>query len=324
MNLVDGGAFHLGVATGRAKHDWQAAREAALAQFEEDVKKSTIPEEQLYLIEEHKELVFAMIKCFEEQYEHEVYQIIQPEVQFDVELTGSWHNCIFLHWMDHNAVEHWGAPPAEAIMARRVYPAHPYPDTACKCWQPHRLVGKTDAVVAWNNNIWLDEYKTTSISGQQFWDQWMIDLQPTVYMYGIWRTLGVRPSGFLLNALYKPSEAQLANWNNKRKNGPPKSEKDYLSLSREAFLRTKEDLLRAEQQMLQVAREWEDEITSGSRPQREPFAMNPGGQTCMSYNRKCDYWGACLAHDEPGEFEALTPRSVDYVDEKFMQLRVDK
>jgi hypothetical protein len=324
MNLVDGGAFHAGVAAGRASKDWQQAREVADKLFSEDVKKSSIPEEQLYLVEEHRELVHAMLKCFEEQYEHEIYQIIQPECEFDVALPGSEHNCVFTHWKSAQTGEEvWRQPTAEEILGHLVTPAHTHLDSTCPCFQPHRLVGKTDAVVSWNQNIWLDEYKTTSISGQQFWDQWQMDVQPTVYIYGIWKSLGIRPRGFLLNAINKPSEAQVAGYNSRRKNGPAKQIKDYIRYEREAFLRTEEDLLRVEKLMLQTAQDWEEEVCSGSKRmlQRTPFEYNPGSHTCMSYNRKCDYWSACLSHEEPQEFESFARRQADYVDEKLVQIK---
>jgi len=61
-----------------------------------------------------------------------------------------------------------------------------------------------------------------------------------------------------------------------------------------------------------------EEVLSGSDRmlKRTPFSFNPGSHTCMSYNRKCDYWSACMSHDEPGEFEAMTQRGEDYVDQK--------
>jgi len=195
-------------------------------------------------------------------------------------------------------------------------------DVKCRCYQPHRLVGKTDAVVSWNNNIWLDEYKTTSISGQQFWDQWQMDVQPTIYIWGIWKSLGIRPRGFLLNAINKPSEGQLASYNSRRKNGPPKEMSDYIGYSREAFLRTEQDLQRVENLMREICNEWEEEVMSGSdrMSHKTPFQINPGGHSCMSYNRKCDYWSSCMAHDDPNELEALSKRQEDYVDQKLVQL----
>lgn len=322
MNLVDGGAFHHGVAVGRATKDWGKAKEAAQEMFDREAATATIPPEQTYLLEEHFNLVTKMIGCFETQYEHEEYQIIQPEVEFDVPLPSSGHNCIFLHWKDSGGSALYVSPSAEDILNHRVFPAHETLDMACSCYQPHRLVGKTDAVVKWNNNIWLDEYKTTSISGQQFWDQWQMDIQPTAYIYGIWKQMGIRPRGFLLNAINKPSEGQVNNWNSKRKYGPPQTIADYIKYEREAFLRTEQDLLRLEQQMVETCQDWEEEITSGIRPDRVPFQLTQMSHTCNSYNRKCDYWSACLSHDQAGEFEGMAERKDDYVDEKLIRIQV--
>lgn len=322
MNLVDGGAFHRGVAVGRATHIWDNGRAAAKEMFEQDVAKSSIPPEQAFLVEEHWKLVEKMIGCFEKQYEHETYQILQPECEFDVALPHSEHNCVFLHWYKGNQ-EIWRPPTAEEILGGEVTPAHPYgyyPN--CRCAVPHRFVGKTDAIVAWNQNIWLDEYKTSSIGGDQFWDQWFLDNQPTAYIYGIWKQLKVRPRGFLLNALMKPSEAQVANWNSKRKYGADKGVVDYVNLEREAFLRTEEDLWRVERQLAQCCYEWEREITDNQAPDK--FSMTPTNTSCKSFNRKCDFFFACQEHESPASMEALSRRERDYVDEKLVQIKEAK
>lgn len=326
MNLVDGGAFHRGVAVGRATHIWDNGRAAAKEMFDQDVAKSSIPPEQAFLIEEHWKLVEKMIGCFETQYEHETYQILQPECEFDVPLPNSYHNCIFLHWQEEDGTQHFEPPTADQIISGQVFSPH-QPQmfgktnafNACPCYVPHRFVGKTDAIVAWNQNIWLDEYKTSSIGGDQFWDQWFLDNQPTAYIYGIWKQLKIRPRGFLLNALMKPSEAQVANWNSKRKYGPDKGVADYLGLEREAFLRTEEDLWRVERQLAQCCYEWEREITDQQAPDR--FSMTPTNTSCKSFNRKCDFFFACQEHESVGAMEALRKRERDYVDDKLVAIQ---
>jgi hypothetical protein len=188
-------------------------------------------------------------------------------------------------------------------------------NTLCKCYTPHRFVGKTDAVVVWMNNIWLLEHKTTAISGEQFWAQWRLDIQPTGYIYGIQKATGTRVSGFILNAINKPSEAQVSAWNKKRKYGPEKNVVDYISYSREAFLRSAEDLQRFEQELIQTADDWERDIVRGVFP-HDGFA-NKG---CQQYNRLCEYHSLCTCHDAANELEALVPRNRDYVDVKTLKL----
>jgi len=126
-------------------------------------------------------------------------------------------------------------------------------------------------------------------------------------MYGIWRALGIAPHGFIVNALIKPSESQVANWNSKRKYGEAKGIVDYIKYSREPYLRTREDLERVERQLIDLCNEWERRILEG----RFPLSNVTGA--CQLYNRKCDYHSACLAHDAPSEFEGMSETEDDYV-----------
>ncbi len=289
--------------------------------FEEEMKGVALLPELEFQLEDHKVLIEKMIQCYQEAFADQGIQVVQPECEFDVPLEGTEHNCIWLHHgeyivTDHNTtlVEQFGPPSPEAILERRVAPAHDR-DPSCFCWQPHRFVGKTDAVVVWMNNIWLLEHKTTAISGEQFWSQWRLDIQPTGYIYGIQKATGTRVSGFILNAINKPSEAQVSAWNKKRKYGPEKGVVDYISYSREAFLRSKEDLERFERELIQACGDWERDIVRGVFP-HDGFA-NKG---CQQYNRLCEYHSLCSCHDSQLELEALVPKSRDYVDVKMLRL----
>lgn len=329
MNLVDGSAFHAGVAYGMAKRDWAGARREARRNFDESLPAANILPEESFKVDTHWKIVERILEVFEENYAREEYQVIQPECQFEVALPDSMHNCIFMHWWDYEEAKHcWGAPPADKILRGTVRDPHSYPLTSvkgnfimgigrkeqCACWQPHRFAGKTDNIVAWQNNIWLHDHKTTAIVGQQFWDQWLLDVQPTGYIYGIWKTLGIRPRGFVINALIKPSEAQVAAYNNRRKNGPAKEIADYISFERQAFLRTEEDLLRFERQARRRCDEWEWRVKNGY------FDMEPIPGSCISYNRLCDFHGCCTSHDQPSALEALATREPDYVEQSLVQL----
>src|SRR5262249_10094790 len=126
-----------------------------------------------------------------------------------------------------------------------------------------------------------------------------------------WKSVGIKPSGIVVNALVKPSEAQVASWNKKRVTGKL-GVKDYIRGEREPFLRTTEDLLRVENQYREICDEWEDRIVSGRWP------LSNIKTTCLSYNRRCDYHGMCLEHDSANSIEALGTRREDYVDEKYL------
>lgn len=314
MNLTDGGAAHIAIAHGLATKDWDAGLAEARKQFDLDVKASTILPEEQQLAEDHWDLIKTMVQVLREGFEGEAYEIIQPECEFDVELPGSQHQCIFIHWYDKDddltGVPRSGPPDPISILEGRV--------VGCRCPEcrvSHRLTGKTDALVAWKNNIWLQDHKTTAILGQQFFDGFLLDRQLTTYMYGVWRATSVRPSGFIINAIYKPSEAQVAGWNKKRKTGILQ-QKDYVRYEREAFLRSPEDLLRCEAQYIDLCNEWEERIIAGRWPMSDIKTM------CMSYNRRCDYFGMCLAHDDDNSIEGLAPKpKLDYVEEKLVVLQ---
>lgn len=330
MNLVDGSAFHKGVAAGLATKDWNHALAEASAQFEEDRKAVVVLPELEYQMDDHKQMIEVMVACYRDAFKDQGIQVIQPECEFDVALPGTKHHCIWIHHLtpgpDKNfpymkAVEHWGPPSPEDILANRVMSPHMLEDgddgdEDCKCWQPHRFVGKTDAVVVWNQMIWLLEHKTTSISGEQFWAQWRLDIQPTGYIYGIQKSLNMKVGGFILNAIIKPSESQVSAWNKKRKNGPDKGVTDYIKYEREAFLRSDADLFRFEQELINTCNEWEADIVKGSFPHDGFAAVG----ACQQYNRMCDFHSMCCNHDEENEIEALGVRNNDYVDVKTLKM----
>lgn len=320
MNLVDGATFHKGVAVGLASGDWQRGMVEAKAEF--DATKDTvvaIPGTE-FEMEGHWALCEKMIECYAQEFKDQGIRVIQPECEFEVVLPQSHHHCIWLHHQEileepPFAREVWGAPDPKAILEKRIRPAvHNEKTHPCACYQPHRFVGKTDAVVSWMNNIWLLEHKTTSISGEQFWAQWRLDMQPTGYIYGIQKALGLKVSGFVLNAIVKPSEAQVAAWNKRRKYGQPMEPKDYIKYEREAFLRSQEDLERFESELINLCNEWETDIVRGT------FPMTPLSSSCANYNRVCDYHGMCVCHDAESEVANLVSRDKDYVDVKLASL----
>lgn len=324
MNLIDGGAFHAAVAVGMGSKNWASAEAAARDLFDKEIDTSNIPPEQDYLRESHWELIKSMLELYRENFSQEDYMVLQPECEFDVTLPGeeSWHSCIWMHWYDkEDRCEKWGPPEVDKILRGSVTSPHfnsllrDYKARMqCKCWQPHRLVGKTDAIVSWKNNIWLLEHKTSSEHENSFWDPYILDTQCTAYIYGIWRSLNIRPRGVIVNRIFKPSENQVAAWNSKRKSGPNKSEKDYLNFSRQAFLRTEEDLYRFERSVVDTCNEWEQRIISG----KFPLEINRG--SCFNYNRRCYYLSACAAHDAPNEFEVFASSRKDYVDVKLEEV----
>lgn len=315
FSLIDGAAMHRGIAYGLAKKDWLRAVEVAREGFEEDKKRiQALPEEEAYIFNNHWTLVEKLISVYAENFSESEFQVIQPECEFDVVLPATHHNCVWLHWYHKSEKEwHWGTPSAEAILAKQVVPCDLGSD--CQCWQPHRLVGRTDALVLWNRALWLFEHKSSSIEGEQFWAQFRLALQPTIYIYGIWKHLGLKPNGVLVNLITKPTENQVAAYNQKRKYGEAKGVVDYVKYSREAFLRSDADLERVETQMINLCNEWEERIISGSWP------LSNIPQICVQYNSLCHFHGMCCSHDSPADIESLEHGDDNYyVDVKLRQL----
>jgi hypothetical protein len=308
-NLISGSAFHEGVAHGLATQDWLTAQGNALAKYDDSTEHIPMPEFDVEW-QSNRELVEAMVKCYAENVGKALpgLTVIQPECQFDIALPGSQHNCIMQHWaelVDGKWVEKWnlettpedfrnhvrraiGGPSPTAILEKRVYSPHLTSDLNCPCWQPHHLIGTTDAVCRWNRELWLMEHKTTAIGGEQFWSQFRLDLQPTVYLYAINKTLGLPVNGMIVDALFKPSQRQVAQWNSRRKNTEHQSEKDYLKYSHEIFLRTPAQLAAIEQDLLETCHEWERAVVEGR------FPLSNTRTTCVAYNRMCEYSESCL------------------------------
>lgn len=316
MDLVSGISVHAANAVGMASGDWKAAKDAAFETFSKEVEKAAIPDEQSWIVEEHWHVILKVVELYEANYPHAEWTLIQPECEFDVALPSSQHSCVFIHWFDlEDGVERWGAPPPDKILRKSVRRAHLTAAAArrCKCWVPHRYVGRTDALILNHGHVWLLDHKTTSLSieGAQFWDQFLLDDQLTGYLWGIEQALGVSPHGFIINAVHRPSNRQVQAYNARRKDGELREASYYVDYARQSFHREEADLWRFERSLVEFCNEWELRVL-GELEFRPVLNSN----ACILYNRRCDYHTACLTHEESGTLEALAMRDVDYVDER--------
>lgn len=303
LDLAAGAALHAGIAEGFSGR-WDGAREVAVRKLREETEGMIwLPGEETE-IEDYDRLLEVMLEKFKAAYDEEPMQIIQPECEFDVELPGPKHHCVWIHHFSHRRLQ-VGPPSWQDILAGNVVRCD-----CDNCLVRHRVVGKTDAVVNWKGAMWLQDHKTTSIEGEQFWRQFLIDIQPTIYLYGIWKSLGIMPSGFIINAIFRPSQRQVNSYNAKKRSGFRTGMADYVRYSREAFLRTAEDMVRVERQLIGLCDEWEERIVSG----RFPLAQT--GSICTMYNRSCDFFELCCGHQY--EDSGLPTREADYVDEKLL------
>ena len=337
--LIDGGAMHAGIAHGMATKDWDGAYEVAMKEFEKRTAEAGWSIEYDLLADTHKQLVNEMVRCYAEAFKGQDIQVVMPEVTFKVPLANSYHNNLFQHWMemdeDGTWREHWnenssdataedvinhkqrgmGGPSWEAIKAKRVASPHSTPAEDCNCWQPHYLVGTTDAIVLWNRTLWLMEHKSTAVSGEQFWAQFRLDLQPTAYLLAITKQLNMRIAGFILNAIRKPTDAQVNAWNAKRKDPKAhKQVKDYIEYQREAYLRTPEQLEDLELDLVEMCNEWERSLTTGY------FPMSNTRTTCTSYNKLCHFHPLCCSGDRDKTLlYSLLEQSVKSVKPEFVE-----
>lgn len=182
--------------------------------------------------------------------------------------------------------------------------------TDCLCFQHHRLRGITDAIVTWKNFLWLIEHKSTTELGDIFWSEFHLDVQPTAYLYGVWKATGLLPKGVIVNAMYKPSDRQVQSWNSRRKSGGIGKVSDYIRFEREPITRTEQDLLRFERE----AKEWGDEFERRVISGRFPMSNTRG--ICTMWRKLCEYHPLCLSHDSPEQLETFEQQRLIQIDKR--------
>lgn len=278
--LVTGWATHLGFATLLAKKDVNLALVEGEKVYRDRIATQVLLPEEKELFERRILFVKAAIQAYHKVLPSEGYEILMPEVTFRVAIPNSEHHC----WYCHNLLT--PNAPYEDCPHNRVAP----------CWQPYYFKGRTDAVVRWDGMIWLLEHKTSSDNKGTFWDQWYLDWQCTGYLYGIWKATGIRPQGFILNKINKPNKRQ---------------DPTQVSIQREPFLRSDEDLQRFEKEFLLRAQDYEESMRLGR------IWLNP--DNCVSWSRRCDFHKKCMDHQS---FDSLAYRAkpMDYVEEEYYTL----
>lgn len=291
--LMTGGAFHEGAAEFLAHRDVKTATQTAEAKYRERLVGQMILPEERATIEQQIELSKRMVDVFASNFSDHEMTVISPEVEFCVPMEGTEHHCYFFHKLIHPDI------PFDQCPAASYTHADASKDDKC-IHQPHYFRGKTDAVISWKGKIWLLEHKTTAMTGNIFYDKFMLDFQTTGYLYGIGKALGTRPHGFLLNVLKKPN----------------KNAKDQLSVSfeREPYLRSDEDIQRFEREFTHHAFDYENAVTQNR------FAMDGAwNESCSKWQRKCTFWDVCKNHGRV-VLEQFRAKEPDYVDEQYYKI----
>lgn len=309
FNLIDGGAFHKGMAHGQATSNWHAAVSLAKEQVTTDAAANNLDEFEAL---EHAELVEYLLSVAGDSWQQRGMSVVQPECEFTIPIPNTEHYDITMHWFNlHEGKSMWGMPDPESIRLKHVAAPHTIMDgpAKCDCWRPHYLMGRADGILLWQGAWWLQEHKTTKLSleSDQFRDQWALDMQLTGYCYGIWQAMGIRPHGVVLNGIYKPSDKQVSYWQSRSKD--PKPLKEYTKFRSDIYERTEADCLRFARDFSAWLDKIEYDILHGT------FLMSPLSMHCRSYNTPCDYHNMCINHDAQDYKDVLSIRQPDYVDD---------
>lgn len=320
--LITGGGFHVGAATLFSTKDVHAAVEAAEKDIRDRLATQMVLPEERPAIEHNIEWTKRAVAKFAEHYEGQDVQVLWPEVAFCVPIPNSWHHCFFVHRKLYDTPP---APPLEEshseshnshwsitrfggvahVKCGATFNANETRVCACgeelpACFTPHYFKGKTDAVVQWIGKVWLFEHKTNSQAPEIFYQRYLLDAQATGYMWGIWRTVGVRPEGFILNVIQKPY----------------KNAKDQLAVGfgREYYLRSDEDLERFIIELRSQADDYESAFRRAIQGELSAVYMNT--KSCTNYSRKCYYFEYCQRNFAALEDE-FNVRGKDYVEEEY-------
>lgn len=294
--LILGGAYHDGLAvyfSGKSIVDATLYAEQRYRDRYAEQEAFILPEERPFIERQVNWLNNSLVE-FSKHYANSDIRVLQPEVVFLIPLPDTTHHCFFFHKILH---------PEDITLVNGVEVLSPNFDkcTDPRCHQPHWFKGKTDAVVAWENAVWLFEHKTEARTGDTYFSKYLLDFQPTGYLYGIHRSLGIRPRGFILNIIKKPN----ANFK-----GDPAT---VVGFEREAYLRSDEDLARFERELVEQCNDYEAAF-------RNPLKIYMNTESCMKWNRKCDYHNVCTNHGDINPALFREKPALDYVEKAYYEV----
>lgn len=296
--LLTGGAVHKGLEVYFKTNNPKEALDQLESNYRERIGEMPfiLPEEQeIY----EKEIRFSKMAfaCWARHYLEMGFEVLYPEVTFLVPLPGTKHHCYWMHKLLH---------PNE-INYKVAYDLYNRQIEGCKdsrCRIEHHIKGKCDGVVSRQGKIWLLETKTAAATGVPFYDQWLLDLQPTTYIWGVSKALGIKINGFILNAIKKPNHNFKGSLEEHFAKDP---------FEQEPYVRTEEDLERFERQAKMM-------FDDRERAHRDGIIyMSPRRATCVAFNRRCHFFDLCQRHGERLEGEFLQ-RPLDYVEEDYYRL----
>lgn len=288
--LVTGTAAHEGFATLLSGRSVAESKLTANKSFDMQLDGEWLLPEEQQLYEQRKAFVHKAIEKYAANLPKEGFQVLHPEVKFRVAIPNTEHYCYYFWKAEHptGTYENFLDAPVEQRYYKPIY-----------------YQGKTDAVVVAQGMIWLLEHKTSSDYRQTFWDNFLLDMQITGYIYGIWKSLGIRPSGAIINKLQKPNKRQSI---------------EATDVTSEAYLRSDEQVQYFETWITRAATLYEHIM-----PNRLHFFNTA---SCYDWNRACTFHDICKeanpdtlnGNSDEGLADRFIARPSDYVEESYLEI----
>jgi len=271
---------HAGISHFHKVGDVQAAMDVAERDVRTAMEHSTILPEEHITWERAVVSARAGVKKYAETYAKLIYTVLRTEVRFLQPIPNTEHHCQIFH----------------DILVKSGHTCSTR--SSHLCWRPHYLTGITDAVISLNGEVWLLDHKFSGFKSALFFQFYELDLQGTVYCWGIQQETGIAPKGFVINKVGMPTKRQLA---------------DVVDFESEPYLRNALDYSRMLAWATDVGNEIEERVVKVGegfdaiysvidlRLANRLFRINP--KACYDYQRECAYHDVCMKHDSAESLE---------------------
>jgi hypothetical protein len=155
------------------------------------------------------------------------------------------------------------------------------------------LVFKTDKIVNYLGQLWLIDHKTMRKNDDREFAKYEMDIQPTAYIYGVSKVLGIRVAGIIIDGIIKTKVPQFR---------------------RESFLRSDAELEEFQLEFVEMCKEiaWRMNRVRNGENWKIVFYKNTGA--CFHWGKACAMLKLC-AKDTPVMRMYYEKRDPDYMDD---------
>jgi hypothetical protein len=185
---------------------------------------------------------------------------------------------------------YWGADDAHAFipLGQEIKGRIPVGDPRHKVF----LVFKTDKIVNYLGQLWLIDHKTMRKNDDREFAKYEMDIQPTAYIYGVSKVLGIRVAGIIIDGIIKTKVPQFR---------------------RESFLRSDAELKEFEEEFVEMCQEigWRMKRVQNGENWKTVFYKNTG--SCFHWGKACAMLKLC-SRDTPVMRMYYEKREPDYMD----------